>query len=387
MARPLPTPFDEITIPEMFSPTAIASAGGCQLRMIAASTPKPLPSLPSGPFVELGILAHRVLERYSRGAGPAGSVFDACERESLKRLHSDASMAHYADLPSAVGLAYWSRFRANLVARCERVPVRAQSIRASQTRTPILVGTERVLTSTKLRLKGRPDQMRRMGAVLEIRDYKTGRIHDAAGELRSEIVIQLWCYGLLVLERDPMADIRLIVDNGEDHEIPFGLAEQKQARRAIRRALRGFAAGRSFSAITLASPGESCANCPVRDRCRAYLSVAPTWWRLGPETPDELARDVWGIVTAVSTDSAGAISVVLKDAVDRKVKIDRLDSRHCANASWIGREVWFFNLESTVFRRASNGRRLHPMSFHELPADSAQRCAWALRLYVGGPPL
>lgn len=377
----LPSAFDDVLIPALFAPTAIARAGGCRLRSVLGSSPRVVAALPSGPWAELGTLGHQVLERHARVGGDPGPLFDACSREASERLGAEPITATYADLPSVVGLVTWSRFRAEILARCPSRPVRLDAPIHSASASS-RYGSERTIVSPDLRLRGRPDFTRRSGAILEVRDHKTGEIAGRDGKLKPEIVIQLWCYGLLALERDPDLEVRLLIDDGTEREIPFGANEQKRARRTLARMMRGLTAGRRMDAVALAAPGACCADCPFRHRCPAYRQVAPTWWRLGPGTPGELARDVWGVVVEAKRDPKGRWTILLEDAAMRHVRIDQLDPRHGVDETIVGRDIWFFALESIVSRRAPDGRCLQPTSFHELPADSTQRRAWCLRVHA-----
>lgn len=384
MASTLPAPLDETTIPSAFSVTAIGSAGGCRLRIVLASSIRGPTKLPAGPKAELGLLGHTVLERVGRGDGDGEAVFETCRGETTARLAADPATSSYADLAFVLGAAAWSRFRADVIVRSRRLggPRRSSQGAATRRDATLSTGREKSISSSALRLKGRLDGLTRLqDSRWEIRDYKLGEIRDASGRIRPEIIFQLRSYGLLALEREPSAEIQLVVDNRHDHEIPFGPAERVKARREIKRAWRGLTAGSVVHAYEIVSPGACCADCPFRHRCPAYLSSAPSWWKLSPDTPTELARDVSGTVLKFENDPFGGASVTVQDAGGRIVRVDRLDSRHGVDKGIEGRGIWMFNLESTVFRHAADGRSIHPTTFHELPADSTQRRAWALNIF------
>jgi len=382
-ANTLPGDIDQVTVPSTFSVTAIASGSKCRLRLLMASSPSDGSVLPAGPRAELGSLGHLILERVAQGDGTPEEVFDRSVREVSKRLAANERTSGYSDLQRVLGPPAWSRFQADVLQRCTRLHISIRSRRGRpQSQAGLNPGRERSIVSNELRLRGRIDLLRRLpSGDWEIRDYKLGHIFDGKGAIREEIVLQLRCYGLLVLEHEMSANIRLLVDNGQEHNVAFETKERKEVRRLIRRVARMLPAGEEVSAAEIATPGESCADCPIRHRCTSYRTAAPGWWQLDSGSPTELAADVWGPVVAHGRTSKQN-NVTLRDAAGRDVKIDRLDPRRFLAKSMIGKMLWFFGLESTVTRRTSDGRYIQPITFHELPADSSQRQAWGLQVFT-----
>ena len=77
------------------------------------------------------------------------------------------------------------------------------------------------------------------------------------------------------------------------------------------------------------------------------------------------------------------MDVTLEDSAGRRVRIDRLAHRHGITASYVGRVLWLFDLESPVPGRDFKGHRYHPRVFHELPRDRRERRAWGAQVFLG----
>lgn len=377
-------------MPEGFSPSALASYGGCRLKLVIASLPRAAWSerLASGPDAAVGTLLHRVLERSGRRSTlSADQIFREEYERTVEEMRRDPNRAHFADLAATKSLSEWTRLKSWVLARAAR----QESTHASREVGPFtdhltasadpVTGPEINLESRALRLRGRADRIRQLGVrMFEVRDFKTGATVDEHGEIKPEIALQLQAYGLMLMERLPNAQVRLVVDDGEEREVPFDL----ETRRATRDALERFASsmpppGRS-SAVELASSGQACLGCQVRHVCPVYRTNAPTWWKQYPSEIERLPSDVWGVASEIRGDTR--IDLVLRDDAARRVRIDGLDGRHGIGHAVVGSRIWFFGLEATGATRAFDGSRFHPRSFHELPRDRLERRAWTPQVFV-----
>lgn len=381
---PLPPAIVQVTVPDCFSPSALGSCGDCRLKLIIASLRRSEWSerLASGPEAAVGTLIHRVLERTGRAerASPE-EVFQEEYELAVDEIRRDPRRAHFAALASTRSFAEWARVRAWVLARATRdghaTPSRAP--RSSAARRP--VGTEIGLESLPLRLRGNADRIRQLRpGMFEVRDFKTGATLNEQGELKEEITLQLQAYGLLLLERQPGADVRLVVDDGQEREVPFDLDAQLKATDQIMHLTGSMPNAGTASAQELAHPGLSCLGCSVRHVCPAYRGIAPVWWKQYPSDIDRLSNDVWGVVLEVLGDDR--VDVVLRDDAGRRVRIDGLADRHRIKGSLAGQRMWFFGLEATGPTRGFDGVRFHPRSFHELPRDRMERQAWALQVFT-----
>lgn len=385
MISVLPTPFGSVTIPRFFAPTALAAARDCRLRLVLQSTPGGSSALPPGPAAALGALSHRYSSLFATSVEPATLVFDRAHREIVAHLAEDQATVQYADLPRVLGATAWSRFRFALIDRT-RDHVRARRWARGtrpQRDTPTVFGTERTLLNTALRLKGRADLIHRLpDGTIEIRDFKTGEIFDASGEIDAGIQIQLRCYGLLMLELFPGSKVRLLIDDGTEYEVPFALCDQRKLRRRLGKLYRELPQGARIPASKLASPGDACHHCPVRHRCTAYLEMAPKWWQATAKLPFPIPRDTWGGIVNSEVGIGGAFGVTLRDAAGRDIRVDRLDPARWPIQPAKGARLWAFNLESTISAGRARSVGLHPSVFYECPADSTQQRAWALQLFT-----
>jgi hypothetical protein len=204
---------------------------------------------------------------------------------------------------------------------------------------------------------------------------------DEHGEVKREIALQLQAYGLMLLERHIGSEVRLIVDDGNEREIPFDANARRSAQNVLRRIVESLPPAGRASARGLASPGRSCWGCPIRHVCPAYRAEAPAWWRQYPGDVERLSNDIWGIVLEVIGDQT--TDVVLRDEAGRRVRIDGVDPRHGVTPQLLGNHMWFFGLEATGVTRGFDGARFHPRLFHELPRDRLERRAWASHVFGG----
>ncbi|WP_172628179.1 RecB family exonuclease [Bradyrhizobium ivorense] len=342
--------------------------------------------LPGGPAAARGILAHRVIEQWFKGEGsddPA-TVFAAIYEALREELMADPARTAFADLAEVFGPAEWSGFRAWVLRRCETLgrnyPGRRRGETSDRTGHRPLLGAEVSLTSEALRLKGRADRIRRVAAEsYEIRDYKSGAVLDDDGEVKESIALQLQAYGLMFLEAMPSAEVTLIVDVGKEIPVGFDEATRARARERIEALLAPVPEAGHYPMESLAKPGADCLGCRIRHLCRAYLTQAPSWWLAYPDKSARISYDCWGTVQAVN---AGAMDVTLKDAAGRRIRVDRLAHRHGIAASFVGRAIWLFDLESPGPSRDFKGNRYHPRVFYELPRDRRERRAWGAQVFL-----
>lgn len=380
--RELPPLLTAVQVPTFLSPSALGAWGGCALKLVAATRGSvPVERLNASPELSIGSFAHRVIERFEKSMDlTATEVFEA-EYERLRdELSRDPLRAHFADLASTKTMADWARLRAWILSRCER-PERAGSSGSSGA-VPAS-GSELQLESSALRLRGSADRIRRVGAnAFEVRDFKSGSVLDEDGVIKLEIRLQLLAYGLMVAGKHPRATIRLVVDDGSEHEVAFDANARSEAHREIASITINVPPSGAAEADQLASPGPACLGCSVRHVCRSYRVAAPTWWNQYPGNLPVLSRDSWGTVSEIRRiGSTERVDLVLNDDAGRRVRIDRVDPRHGLRDDVVGRRVWMFDLESSGGGRDFDGHRFHPRAFHEHACDRRERRAWRLQVY------
>lgn len=386
--RALPPIVLEVRVPDSFSPSALGTSGACRLKLIAASLSRVdwTERLASGPEAAIGTLLHRTLERAHREPlSKAEEIFDEEYERTVAELRVDSQRAHFADLASVKQRAEWSRIRAWVIT-C------ARSIRPTATgdarirmlrddRLKVTSGAEIPLHSKPLRMRGRADQIRRLGdGIFEIRDYKMGNIIEKDGAIKPEIVLQLRAYGLMLLEQHPDAQIRLVVDDGTNREVAFDESARRTAKEEIERITASMPPSGLAGTDALTQPGNCCYGCSIRHVCPGYRTAAPRWWAHYPQEIAHISNDIWGMVMEVH--GSETVDVVLQDDAGRRVRVSRLDARHGLSAVSVGSRLWFFGLESPGASRGFDGTRLHPRTFYELPRDRTERRAWAVRVFV-----
>lgn len=384
---PLPPELNAVNVPDCFSPSALGAARGCHLRLAATSTDnaKSVPRLAAGPEAAVGTVLHRVLERAAQPDGLSpDEIFHQEYERAVGRLRQDPRSSHFAELASTRSLADWSRMKQWVLARAAR---QFSAVRAGASARwkggSRLTGPEVGFQSLALRLRGKADRVRQVGPrEFEVRDFKTGVTLDEHGDVKEEIVLQLWAYGFMLLERRPDCEVRLIVDDGSEREVPFDAEARSRARRTLDAILDSIPTPGHSSASDLAAPGKGCWGCQVRHVCPAYRATAPEWWRQYPEQIERVSNDTWG--TVVDVIGEGRVDVILRDEAGRRVRIDGVDARHVLSPAMVGKRIWFFGLEATGATRGFDGGRFHPRSFHELSRDRMERRAWALHVFGEG---
>lgn len=375
--RSLPRTISEVEVPEFVSPSALGTWGGCRLKLIAATRGAvPVERVGAGPEQAIGTFAHRVIEQFEYSAGrSAEEVFEAEYERMRSQLTADPARAHFANLITTKSMEDWARIRSWILSRCARSTRKPTGVGAARRS-----GAEFRLEHAGLRLRGSADRLRYTSATsLEVRDFKSGAVLGDDGAIKPEIRLQLLAYGLMAQGLNRNVSIRLIVDDGAEHEVSFDADAQQAAKVEIRSIIDTLPAAGRASANTLASPGPGCSGCSIRLACSAYRSTAPVWWREYPRDLAFVPKDVWGTVSAIE-NGAEFVRLTMSDDSGRRVKIDRIDRRHGIESD-LGRRLWMFDLESNGQMRDFDGNRMHPRAFHEHPRDRRERRAWRLQVY------
>lgn len=379
--RELPALLTTVQVPPFVSPSALGAWGGCVLKLIAGTRGAiPVEGLNASPELSIGSFAHRVIERFEKTTGTtAAEVFDVEYVRLRDELSRDPLRAHFADLASTKTMADWARIRAWVLSRCERPERSGASGQTGGVRTS---GSELPLNSDTLRLRGSADRVRRVGAnEFVVRDFKSGSVFDDDGTIKLEIRLQLLAYGLMVAAAHGRATIRLVVDDGAEHEVAFDTEARTEARRAIASITGNVPPAGPADATQLATPGPGCRGCSVRHACKSYRDSAPTWWSQYPESVPFLSKDSWGTISEIRrVPGTQQVELILKDDAGRRARVERLDQRHGIGDA-VGVRVWMFDLESSGTGRDFDGHRFHPRAFHEHPRDRRERRAWRLQVY------
>lgn len=217
-----------------------------------------------------------------------------------------------------------------------------------------------------------------------VRDEKTGRVLDEEGALKPSLQMQLRLYGLLILEALPGAQVRLLIDDGEEWPVSFEEEEVQQLSNSLQDFLEGLPEGQQALAADLADTGEECWHCPYRPVCPIYRNEAPGRWIASSNRP--LGPDVWGHLLGVEPDAGGRVRVRIQDAAGREICVKGVESSHGLGPETPGgTEVWLFNLEANWTRatKTLSGKWVHPRNFHEVPPVGTGRRAWTLTVFGG----
>src|SRR5262249_55531675 len=114
------------------------------------------------------------------------------------------------------------------------------------------------MAAPELRLIGRADLVEREPGRVIVRDLKTGRVLTQAGELAPHFEREMRLYGLMARRCWPDAEIRLVIDDGIEHEVSFGAAEEQVTVTWLCGMLEALPPQSTQPAEALATPGEAC---------------------------------------------------------------------------------------------------------------------------------
>lgn len=367
-------PITSVVVPQHLSVTAVANAvEGCALQLILRSERSnqcaKLPTTPAGVF---GTFVHESLELAAAGDESAVTEFDLRLMSALEEFSATDDFAQL-DVSGFVELG--TRLRAASIVADALADADVGGISASRDRSGTRRrGTEVFMSSDRLRLKGTADKVKvTADGAVEILDYKTGSVFDAEGSLKVSYVRQLVAYATILEETEPGSTFRGTVHNGDS----FAVDVDKPARVDFRRWLRGLiktipdaGTGSPF----LASPGPDCSFCSYRIGCGAYLHKAHAWWAAPPDF--RIPADVWGVVRASTLALDGRLTIEVRDAAGRDVRLLDIGRRHSLPRDLEGRQIWAFGLKPLRFQRRRDGQWLHPRVFRDLASDAGAKPAW-----------
>lgn len=392
----LPSPIQQVTVPETFSVSQIVAADDCFLKGLMPLKDAATEQLRPNPSAVLGRVFHSLLEEavksFSDGKEPSletlERLLDSLLDETKRRLESNPYTATYADLTRTLTPLAWERKRRSLVdaafdvvdkvshgkGKCHGVPkgrFRFEGLRknGSWAEVPISVPI--------LRLKGRIDVLERTAEKIKIVDLKSGRVGNASGEINPKIALQLRLYGILIQAIDPKVQVTLVVNDGTEHPVAFDPAIAEETKEWLLSKMSSFVPEAIISAKNYAKVGSDCRWCGIRHRCENYLLEAPGLWARMIDWP--LPLDTWGTAENLTPINDGLVDLTLLDVAGRRVKVFRVRETHLKNLV-VGQRVWLFDLASSRYALRGNAWK-HPLNFHEISDSGLSDNAWSIGVY------
>jgi RecB family exonuclease len=385
---------ETVEAPEYFSPSQIAFGDECLLRVVLGSS-WDVPRLSSHPSAELGKLLHRLLERAVRGEiERRGELNDDLHRtlsemlqEARDRLEADVETAAYADLSSRFPPLIWRkkmRTAIDVAAEFYRLRSNHSGVVSRGSAHPLDFSrlpsegewAEVGIASPSMRVSGRIDIVEKSEGTTTIRDLKSGRVQDRDGQIYPHIERQLLIYGILAQEAASTTQVRLVVNDGEEHPIAFDSATAAEMKAWVRTVTERLPAGPVGEPRPLATVGDWCARCSSRHVCPTYRETAPQLW--STETSFRLPLDIWGTVSD-RIDRGPVVDIVLHDAAARRVKLFGVRSG-LVEGLGVGDEMWCFGLRAKL-RVGVRDTWRHPLNFYEIPDGDGHDRAWALEIF------
>jgi PD-(D/E)XK nuclease superfamily len=257
-------PIQRVTFSQWVSLTRCKLKAALRSASIDGKLPEPLPTRAA----LVGVFHHRAMELAVQSRS-AGALRDALEAEIANVQSLVSSLSHLRRLGSVSG---WDEVNRSVVLAHERANAR------QRTRSAVAVAAETGLRSASGLLEGRPDFFSVGDSTGRLREYKSGRIRDAEGNLMSEYRAQVLFYSCLLFDNFPVESISASVESlsGDRCEITIGRLEARQFAVEVENMLEGF--NRSLEG--LASPGilaepsrEGCTFCSGRIVCPSFKKV------------------------------------------------------------------------------------------------------------------
>lgn len=394
--RNLPAPILQVTVPQMFSVSAVAYSDACLLKAIFQSSSHKV-GLLRGPRAWIGIIAHTLVERAVRSTKRTGNItFDELARDldfllddARARLSGNRATAHYSDLPRTMSPLAWYRKRRAILDIAYETAGRArlhggspESRGHGNFRFENLIGdghwVEVPIEVSELRLKGRMDMFDRRGTEAGITDIKSGHLEDEYGEIIERAIRQIRLYGLMVNWQDTKMNVTLTIHTGVERPVTFDSDIRDETLDWLRSITDQLLPGSSVFCDSLAHVGPDCKWCDMRVRCIRYLREAPSLWASNLDWP--LPLDIWGTIERIdsNSDDDDFVDLTLWDSGGRQIKIFHLRYFHVAGMS-PGDRIWLFNLLASNSELRGRPWR-HPLNFYEI-GDSAGNRGWSLHVF------
>jgi hypothetical protein len=330
-----------------------------------------------------------MIQRKGSAEEDAEEALEALISETKTRLSADPLRSVYADLKMTMSSLDWVRKNRMIIDATVKLlessnhTGEGRSTRHSRNleyKDLPRVGrwSEIWIIAPRLRLRGRMDIVEMETDSVSVRDLKTGRIEDSAGQVLEHIASQMQLYGLMVNEMERSRKrVRLFVEQTEDLEIPFDVDTIASTEQRLWAVLDQLPEGATKKAGELATPDASCRFCSFRHRCGSYLEDAPGKWNSGSRYI--MPTDAWGIVDRIELRREGN-TMAIRDAEDRTLKVFGLRDALVVDVG-VGKNVWLFGLSAK--RVAYDGEMYrHPLNFFESDPNNPWSRAWALQVFL-----
>jgi len=390
----LPAPILLVTVPQMFSVSAVAFSDVCLLKAVLQTSSRE-GALLQGPRAVLGNITHNLVDRAILGIGRTGKTsFEKLEQilgslldDARERLNGNPLTATYSHLPLTMSPLAWARKRRMIL---DLAYESANSAKPHGTTSNSLDHcdfrfenllwdgrwVEVPIEVSELRLKGRIDVLNRRGKIAEISDIKSGRVEDENGDLVESIVRQIQLYGLMASWLEPTTQVILSIHAGVRRSIPFGTIVRDETLKWLRSIMDPIPPSSTVSCESLAQVGSGCRWCNMRHRCVRYLREAPPHWNSNLDWV--LPLDIWGTIDRIDSIGDNLVDLTLWDAIGRHVKVFHLRDTQLAGLN-AGDRIWLFELSASVTDLRGLSCR-HPLNFHEM-GDSAYDRAWSIQVF------
>ena len=386
----LPAPLDEVVVPQYFHPSSFVQLERCALSVMGrpgAGDERESALLLPHPTAYLGLVLHHVRQdiiegRWGEANEPVAAVRSAlaaalADVEAVLSRHPRTS--GIVPLRESVGRRAWR----NRTKELERWAIRADVEETSEAHRPLVfnkgsgsspehpetqakIGAEKTVQDEALRMRGRPDWSEKTSArLLEVVDYKTGRLFDVDDRLLEDHVIQVQLYALMLENAFPGAEVLPYVEGFERVKVPWETSDRNKVLARLFEVLNRYPMDVKVSADEIGQPGVHCRGCRLRPMCPSYLGKAPAWWKDDGVSPRPLPLDTWGVVKR-KEGTPKSQTVWIADEANRRVRVDGFRAGAQGIDILVNDRIWFFDLEASEDTN-QHGAQIHPRNFHEMP--------------------
>lgn len=363
-------------------PSKIGLFYNCPLRYVFETERHEFSGLPPGPQVYLGIAFHGAIEKFWGEPSIRGIDIREWIRAEFGKLI----------LAEENGLCRWLYLRdgidgliiPSLVSDVSRLA--QQQVSASgygkfkgssinNKKPQSIFGVERLLISEVLDLAGRADLIEKRDDGVSVVDFKLGLKLNESGEPRTEYLLQLAAYALIVKEQLGNLDLSLELRSPKrSTRHPFDAVLEANVLQTIKKMHLTLPRLKAIDQSEIAQKGDHCLSCGYRSNCSNYLTRLSTSQAVGDDFVSPL--DVHGKVISISQED-GMKSVLLSAKPDqRRVLISGIPNSVIGDHLKQGDDLLALSLRTPEVRSKGN----YIANFHLFDCTNPRQSAFSCKI-------
>ena len=367
-------------------PSKIGLFYNCPLRYVFETERPEFGGLPPGPHVYLGIAFHGAIENFWGQPSVKGIDIREWIRAEFGKLI----------LADEKGLCRWVYLRdgidglitSSLVSDASRLA--QQQVSASvhgkfkgtsinDEKSQSIFGVERRLISEVLDLAGRADLIEKRDDGVSVVDFKLGLALTESGEPRTEYLLQLAAYALIVKEQLGNVDLSLELRSPKKstrHQ--FDAVLEANVLQMIKKMHFTLPRSKALDQSEIAQKGEHCLSCGYRSQCSNYLTRLSTSQAIEDDFVSPL--DVRGKVISISEQDS-MLSILLSANPDaRRVLVSGIPISVIGGNLKQGDDLLALSLRTPEVQGKGN----YIANFHLFDCVNPRQSAFSCKILIGG---